>query len=133
MAHTADDVVFQSVAKGAVSDVVQENGQTNRAFFFLRNIVALATDTRNSLRHEMHGAQYMMEARVVGTWIYEVAQAQLLDAAQALQVRMLEDIENNFVRQRNKTIDWVVYDFLLVIRGCVRWQVANFKKFNQSY
>jgi hypothetical protein len=62
-----------------------------------------------------------------------VAQAQLLDPAQALHVRMLEDIENNFVRQRNKTIDWVVYDFLLVIWGCVRWQVANFKKFNQSY
>jgi hypothetical protein len=75
----------------------------------------------------------MMETRVVGAWIYEVAQAQLLDSAQALQVRMLEDVENNFVRQRNKTIDWVVYDFLLVIGGCVRWQVANFKKFNQSY
>lgn len=68
-----------------------------------------------------------METRVVGAWIYEVAQAQLLDSAQALQVRMLEDVENNFVRQRNKTIDWVVYDFLLVIRGGVRWQVANFK------
>jgi hypothetical protein len=40
---------------------------------------------------------------------------------------MLEDIENYFVGQRNKTVDWVVYDFLLVVGGCVRWQVANFK------
>jgi ribonuclease D len=69
----------------------------------------------------------MMEARVVGAGIYEVAQAQLLDPAQALHVRMLEDIKNNFVRQRNKTVNWVVNDFLLVITGVYRWQVANFK------
>jgi hypothetical protein len=115
------------MAKGAMADVVQENSQTNGAFFFLTNFVALPTDTRDGLRHEVHGTQNMMEARVVGAGIYEVAQAQLLDPAQALHVRMLEDIKNNFVRQRNKTVDWVVYDFLLVIWGCIRWQVANFK------
>lgn len=79
------------------------------------------------LGHEVHGAQHMMKTRVVGTRINQMTQAQLLNATQALQVRMLEDIENNFVGQRNKTVDWVVYDFLLVVRGCVRWQVANFK------
>ena len=70
---------------------------------------------------------------MIGTRVHQMTQAQLLDTAQPLQVWMLEDIENNFVGQRNKTVDWVVYDFLLVVGGCVRWQVANFKKFNQSY
>jgi hypothetical protein len=56
-----------------------------------------------------------------------MTQAQLLNPTQPLQVWMLEDIENNFVGQRNKTVDWVVYDFLLVVGGGVRWQVANFK------
>ena len=64
---------------------------------------------------------------MVGARVNEVTQAQLLNATQALKVRVLENIENNFVWQRNKTVNWVVYNFLLVIRGGVRWQVANFK------
>ena len=56
-----------------------------------------------------------------------MTQAQLLDASKPLQVRMFEDIENYFVRQGNKTVNWVVNDFLLVITGVYRGQVANFK------
>ena len=68
-----------------------------------------------------------MKTRMIGARVNEVTQAQLLNATQALKVRVLENIENNFVWQRNKTVNWVVYNFLLVIRGGVRWQVANFK------
>ena len=64
---------------------------------------------------------------MVGARVNEVTQAQLLNATLALKVRVLENIENNFVWQRNKTVNWVVYNFLLVIRGGVRWQDANFK------
>jgi hypothetical protein len=56
-----------------------------------------------------------------------IIQAKVLDASKPLQVRMFEDIENYFVRQGNKTVNWVVNDFLLVITGVYRWQVANFK------
>lgn len=89
--------------------------------------MAFASNARDRLGHEVHSAQYVMKTGVHGARIHQVTEAQLLDPTQALQVRMLEDIENNFVGQRNKTVDWVVYDFLLVIGGCVRWQVANFK------
>jgi hypothetical protein len=69
----------------------------------------------------------MMKTRMIGTRIHQMTQAQLLNPTQPLQVWMLEDIENYFVGQRNKTVNWVVNDFLLVITGVYRWQVANFK------
>jgi hypothetical protein len=89
--------------------------------------VTLSAYARNGLGHEVHSAQNMMKTRMIGARVNEVTQAQLLNATQALKVRMLENIENNFVWQRNKTVNWVVYNFLLVIRGGIRWQDANFK------
>lgn len=59
--------------------------------------MAFASNAAYRLGHEVHGAQNMMKTGVVSPRINQVAQPQLLDPTQALQVRMLKDIENNFV------------------------------------
>jgi hypothetical protein len=59
--------------------------------------MTFSSDACYSLHHEVHGPQYMMKTRMIGTRIHQMTQAQLLNPTQPLQVWMLEDIENYFV------------------------------------
>ena len=58
-----------------------------------------------------------------------MTQSQLRDSSESLQIRMLYDIKNKFVRNRNKTIDWVVNDFLLVVSISIRLQMFTFNNY----
>ncbi len=59
----------------------------------------------------------MMKARVNSTGINIIAQAQLLDSAQTLKIRMLYNIKQQLVRNGNKTVHGVVEYFAFVHWG----------------
>ena len=62
----------------------------------------------------MHGAEAMGETGVVGSRIDHIGHAHLLDAAQTLEIGVLNDVEMQFIGYAHKTVNRVVEDFLLV-------------------
>ena len=58
----------------------------------------------------------MGETRVVGPGVHQVGHADLFDAPKPLEIRVLDDIEMQFVGDADEAINRVVEDFLFV--GC---------------
>tara|TARA_B100000575_G_scaffold67477_1_gene52156 strand:- start:1037 stop:1234 length:198 start_codon:yes stop_codon:yes gene_type:complete len=58
-----------------------------------------------------------------------MAQAQLGYTPQPLKVWVLYNVKNKFIRNRNKTIDRVVYNFLLVVSISFRSQMIKFNDY----
>ena len=56
----------------------------------------------------------MLKAGVLGTGIYHIGQAQLLDACQALKQGMLHDVEQQSPWYLYKSEDRIAYDFAIV-------------------
>ena len=112
--NAVDQRVFQRVREGAVADVVEENGHLDRFRFLRRNGMALALKNRNGPLHQMHRPQRVVKPRVVRAGIDERAQAQLANAAQALEGGVFDQVKNPFAGYRNETVDWIVEEFELV-------------------
>ena len=62
----------------------------------------------------MHGTQRMMETRMQRPGVNHLRKAQLLNAAQALEVGMVDDVEQELRRNCYKAVNRVVEDFFLV-------------------
>jgi len=62
----------------------------------------------------------VQESRMHCSWIDEVTQAKLSDTGQALHIRMLQDIEEEVVRNRKETEDRVVDYLVLVYHFAIR-------------
>tara|TARA_B100000925_G_C21985426_1_gene464302 strand:- start:1389 stop:1586 length:198 start_codon:yes stop_codon:yes gene_type:complete len=58
-----------------------------------------------------------------------MAQAQLGYTPQPLKVWVFYNVKNKFIRNRNKTIDRVVYNFLLVVSISFRSQMIKFNDY----
>lgn len=71
----------------------------------------------------------MMEPRVQSTWVNETCKTQLFDLAQTLKEGMLDDFEDQIIRNGDKTIDRIINDFVFVscqiemrfVGSCVRF------------
>ena len=105
------------MAKRAVANVVQQNGDLGGFFFGIRDFDALAAQNLYGFLHKVHGAQGVVKAGVVGAGVDQVAESELADAPQPLKVRVLDQVKNSFRRKRNKTVDRIVKKFELVGRG----------------
>ena len=67
----------------------------------------------DSLVHQVHCSEAVVEPRMNGPRIYHIAHSELLDAAQALHIRMLENIVEQIALDTDKSKHGVVDYFLL--------------------
>ena len=94
--------------------IMQQNGQRSRFKFLISNIVALAAQQLYGTPHEVHGAEAMGKAGVVGSWVHQIGHADLLDAPKPLEIWMLDNIKMQFVWDTDEAINRIVEDFLFV-------------------
>jgi len=77
-----------------MADVVKQDGDLYSAFLFLGDLVSLLTQGVDGTAHEVHGADGMVEAGVVGPWVDQVGQTKLAYAAQSLEVGVVDQLVN---------------------------------------
>ena len=77
-----------------MADVMKKDGDLYSALLFLSNLMSFLTKGIDSTAHEVHGADGMVEARVIGPWVDEVGQAKLAYAAQSLEVGVVNQLVN---------------------------------------
>ena len=56
----------------------------------------------------VHGTQGMLKTGVNGSGIYRVGESQLTDSAKPLKIAVFDQVENQIVRDGNKSINGVV-------------------------
>lgn len=78
--------------------------------------MAFSAQLIQSQLRKVQGTQSMVETGVIRPWINEMAHAELLDAAQALKVAVLDKIVDDFVADSNKSVHWVV-EYLSFVDG----------------
>jgi len=94
-----------------MANIVQKNGQLSSGSFFLSDLMAFCAQFGYCFLHQVHSTHRMMEPGVQCPRIYKVRKAQLFDAAQPLKIWMLDDIEDQFIVHRDKTIYRIVEYF----------------------
>ena len=110
MVHVGQGML-QGMGKRSVPDVVQQNGDTS-AFRFLRgDIGSFLAQRFNGLLHQVQGAQCVMKARMQSARIHIGAEPELPDSAQSLEIRVVDQIEQDAVWDGHKAVDRVVEDF----------------------
>lgn len=62
----------------------------------------------------MQCAQGVVKARVIGARIHIVGQAQLSDSAQALKIRMLNQVKYQLVGNRDESVNRIVENLVFV-------------------
>ena len=62
----------------------------------------------------MHGTKGVVEAGMQSAGIYHVGETELLYSSESLKVGMLNDVEDQFVRNCNKT-KYRVVDYLVLV------------------
>ena len=101
--HAVHQRVLQYMRKGAVTDVVQQNGYHGCRGFIVRYLHTLQPERTDCFAHQMHRSYRMAETAVLRTGINQVGQAQLANTVQALHIGMLQHIIDEFVRNREKS------------------------------
>ena len=81
----------------------------------------------------MHGAEAVGKAGVVRARIHQIGHADLLDAPKSLEIRMLYDVEMQFVRDADEAVNGVVEDFLFVWRGGHKMLISIGCKISDNY
>jgi len=111
---SADDDMLGGVREGAVTDVVQEDGELCALAFVVGDVDALLSQDVESAFHEVESAEHVAETCVHGARIDKAGESELLDAPLALEVGVLEDREYDGVVEREEAVVYgVVYDFVL--------------------
>ena len=109
-----DDAVFQGVREGTVAAVVKQDGDGGGFKFLIRNHIALAAQQMDGASHQVHGAEAVGKACMVGARIHQVGHADLFDAPKPLEIRVFDDVEMQFVGDADEAINRIVEDFLFV-------------------
>ena len=93
MGHILKNSGFQRVGEGAVAHVVQQDGSQRRFALGRRNLHAFILEGAQGQRHEVHGPQRVMKARMQGSRINKPGEPKLLNAPQPLEVAVLNQVE----------------------------------------
>jgi hypothetical protein len=112
---TADEYILQCMREWPMAYVVKEDGDLGSELLFGSDVVAFDLEYGDSLAHEVKGTEGVMKTRMIGTGIYIAAKAQLLDAPETLEIRMLYDIEYELMRNGDKAMHRVVKYLALIV------------------
>ena len=108
--HAFHYAVFQCVTERSVADVVQQDGHMRAQGLLVGDAVALGAQGGHGLAHQVHGAQRVVEAGVQRAGVHQVAQPQLLDVAEPLEPRMVDQPLHHRVGHGDEPVDGVVED-----------------------
>ena len=120
MVHALHQLMLQGMAVWPMADVMQDDGRGGCQSFFLGDGMTFDDQIVQGLGHQMRGPQCMMESMMMSPGIHQAGQTQLRYAAQALEIRVLDDIEDELIGYGNKAIDRIVQDFALIHDGYVQ-------------
>ncbi len=109
-----DEHVLQGMRKWTVPDVVEQNGDTSALKFFAADVRPFTLQHPQRLLHQVQRAQSVMKTSVERARINVVRHTQLLDAAQTLHPRVVEQIEQNAFRHVDESVNGVVKYFFLL-------------------
>ena len=112
--HVLENSGFEGVGEGAVADVVQQDGGQRGLAFGRRNRHALVLERAQGQRHEVHGPQRVVEARVQRPRVHKTREAELLDAPQPLEIRVFDEVKQELRRDGNETVNRVVENLLFI-------------------
>jgi len=115
--HVLKNSRFQGVRERAVAHVVEQNGGQRRFALGRRNFHAFVLERAQGQRHEVHGAQRVVEARMQRPRVHEAGEPELLNAPQPLKVPVLNEVEEKLRRDSDEAVDRVVENFLFVHTG----------------
>jgi hypothetical protein len=115
MMDALNDRIFEGVRKRAVADIVEQDGNKCALCIFSSNNMSPGFENGDGFLHQVHGSQRMLETGVQGSGIDQVGQSELFDAAQTLEIGMLNQVEDESARDVYKPVDRVVdyFPFLL--------------------
>ena len=85
--------------------------------FFGRNLVSLGSEHFQSHAHQMHRAQRMMKPGVVSARVNIIGKPKLGDPAKTLEVGMFNEIEDQLMRDTDKTVNGVIENLVFVDGG----------------
>ena len=109
-----DEGMLQSVRKGAMPDVMEQNGDGNSLGLLLRNVHSFGAKHVDGLPHEVERTEGMVETGVERAGVNIMGEAQLFDAPQPLEPRVLHEVEKDVIWNADETVNGVVENFLLV-------------------
>ena len=115
--HAFHNAVFERMAEGAVAHVVQEDGQARRLGLRLGDGHALVAQAVDGFLHEVHAPHGVVKAVVNRPGVDQMGEPQLRNAAQALHVSVVHQVEGPLVAQSHKPVDGVVENFVAVDRA----------------
>ena len=104
------DAVLQGVAERSVADIVQQDRDGSADLFLIGNVVPFAAQRGDRLTDQMHGPERVMETRVQCAGIHQMPKPELLDVAQPLEPRMIDQLQDPRVRHRDEAVDRIVED-----------------------
>lgn len=111
MIHSLKERVFEHVAEGPVSDVVQQDGCLHGFGLAVEDEVPLHQERLNGFAHQVEGTQGVLKAGVLCSWIDNVGSPQLLDAAEAVEGRVAHNVEQQTSWHTDEPKHGVVDDF----------------------
>ena len=114
MVDLTDNGVLQGMGKGAVADIMQQDGEDRSQPFFLVDLVPFLTKDIEGFLHQVHGTQGMMKAGMQGSGVDKVGEPQLLYAPQALEPRVLDQVKDQVGGDVDEPVHRVIDDFSLI-------------------
>ena len=98
-AKMTQKMIIEKMAERSVADVVQESRETNQAFdisgrrdrFRPTSLDQRWIEASDRPAAQMHGAQDMLKARVLGTGVHPPGALQLMNSPQALNPGMIDE------------------------------------------
>lgn len=108
MVYAFHDAVFHGVRKWSVPNIVQQDGDVQRLFFFVRNRNILEPQHLHGFLHQVHTAQRMVEPRMVRARIDQIRQTHLRNPSQSLEIFVLYQVIDQFVGQSDEAVNRVV-------------------------
>jgi hypothetical protein len=135
MVNAANDGIFQSVRKGAVSGIMQKNSYQSGFFLLSGYQNTFASQRGNCHIHQMQCSKGMLKPAVSGSGIDKTCQAQLFDIPQSLKPGMLNQVKYKIPGDAYETINRVINYFSLISQidhlGNFRLQNYELTPFNR--
>ena len=115
MGDALGEGVFQNVAERAVADVVHEDGQFGTQHLISGHRNPFDFQHLESAGHEIQRPEHVAESGVHGARVDQRGEAQLLDAAVALEEWMRQDIEDNVIVDGEEPVVDGIVDYLPLV------------------
>ena len=96
-----------------------------RLALFFADLCSFETQNLDRLGHEVKSPQGMVKTGMQCPRIHVMRKANLLDPPQTLEIRVLNQVENDAVRHRDKAVNGVIEDF-------VAWHGKNLGQRSES-